>query len=234
MHPVSAKLHSRRGGLTRAAAILLVLIAIMLVVVAIPAWRAYKYRADRLGCMAALKTVRDSLLIEYLGNFEEMSTDDARETLLVTMPGREEYCPAHGNVYLIPDEYGTYIPICGLHGPDAKQRTRLNASYALQELKEALKQARDDEVEWPETLTIVLNGKELECVQTEEETGFKRGTTLTSGYKGIVAFYGYAGTGAWQDVDAEAGEICYFSFADEDHCATWRLGEGWTGDSYAE
>ena len=48
-----------------------------------------------------------------------------------------------------------------------------------------------------------------------------------------MAFYGVAGQdGAWADAGGKAGEICYFSFADEDHCAAWRADDGWTGDSY--
>ena len=69
----------------------------------------------------------------------------------------------------------------------------------------------------------------------DEPTNLKRGTRTTMGMEnaGIVAYYSiknHSDFGA--DSKAEEGTIWYFSFADEDHCATWTADEQWTGDSY--
>ena len=128
--------YSTRGSVNRTVVILLILIGVMLFVIGIPAMKAFRYRAQRIGCEQAMKSAADGLIIEYLGSFEEGSVDDARDTLDEVMPAREDLCPAHGNVYLIRDANGIFQPVCGLHDSDVKRRTRLNASYALQMLEE--------------------------------------------------------------------------------------------------
>ncbi len=228
---VTEKLHSRRG-ISRAVAILLILIAVMLVLISGPAYRAYKYHADELGCAASLKTASDSITIDFLFNGEPIATDDISDILGETMPGRDKLCPAGGTVYLIPLENGTYELVCGLHGKDARQRTRLNASYALERLRDALLELRKQGEPIPETVTVMLNGQELPCVYTTEALNIKRGTKTTEGYEDTVAFFGVAGEPGWEDAVAGKGEVCYFAFADEDYCALWRFNNGWTGDSY--
>ena len=69
----------------------------------------------------------------------------------------------------------------------------------------------------------------------DEPSGLKRGTRTTMGLEkaGIVAYYsivGHSDFGA--DSAKKEGEIWYFSYADEDHCANWTYREQWTGDSY--
>ena len=230
--PLFIKLHNCRG-IARAVIILLVLVLIMLVVVSIPIYKSYKFRADTLGCTAALKTAADSLIIEYLfRNGDAEHLEEARETLDTTMPGREKICPTGGTVYLVPDENGIYKPVCGIHCTDTKLRTRLNASHVLEGIREVLGKVKLRGEEFPESITVELNSQDLECLPTLEEVNIRRGTDLTDGYKGTVAFYAVAEEDGWVSGDVEPGEVCYFLFADKDHCAIWRADDGWTGDSY--
>ena len=124
------KLRSIRGGVNRVVAILLVLIAIMLVVVLLPAWDDLRLLSQRLSCEQAMKSAKDGLIIEYLGRFKEGSVQDAMNTLDQVMVARPNICPAGGEVYLINNREGIYEPLCGLHDRNARRRTRLNASSA--------------------------------------------------------------------------------------------------------
>ena len=219
-----------RGGITRAAVILLILIAVMLVVIAIPGWRAYKRHADEIGCMASLKTARDSLAIEVIMEGEALTSRTSRETLARTMPGRDQLCPAGGTVYFIPQENGTYDLVCGLHASDTKLRTKLNAAYASDLLVEEYHRQRTTYGTDPGNVTIVINGAPLECVRVTEAVPIHRGTATTDDYEGVVAFYALEGDEGWQDTGARWGEMCYFLYADEGHYAVWTPETGWDGD----
>ena len=223
---------NEQGKISRAVGIMLLLIAVMLVVISVPAWRAYKYHADEIGCAASLKTARDSLVIEVLSEGEDLTVSSSRKTLVRTMPGQDNLCPAGGTVYLLPLENGSYDLVCGLHDSDAKERTRLNASYAFGELETSIYKTRLSGQEVAETVVVELNGTELECVRVSEAPKIRRGTGTTEGYDGVVAFYALEGVDGWQGSGADEGELCYFLYADEDHCAVWRAQDGWTGDSY--
>ena len=224
-----------RGGVNRATGILLALIAVMLVVIAIPAWRVFSYRSAKTGCVQAMKSATDGLIIEYLYRRDSGSEQDARDALDSIMVARPDICPAGGNVYLIRGANDIYVPVCGLHDDDAKLRVRLNASYAMDALKEARRIARRDTGAEPESVEITVNSKPLECVRVQAEEDIHRGTATTNGYKGIVCFYGLAGEGSFTSYkDVAAGDICYFVYADENHCAIWRSDDGWTGDAYSE
>ena len=222
----------RRGGVTRAAAILLVLIGVMLVVIAIPVWKAYQFRAQRLACEQAMKSARDGLIIEYLSRFEEGSVEEAMRVLDEVMPERANLCPAGGTIYLVRRKDGIFEPICGLHDPDKKHCARLNASYALEQLQERRRLLLREVEDEPESIEIRVNGKELECFRVQEEEKLRRGTRTTNGYEGIVAFYGINGEGSFSTDEVKTGEICYFVYADEDYCAIWRAGEEWSGSAY--
>ena len=227
--------HTDERGVTRAAMILIVLIFIMLVIIAIPSWKRFRYRSEKTGCAQAMKSARDGLIIEYLGRFKEGTVEEAMETLDQVMPARPDICPAGGTVYLIRDKDGIFQPVCGLHDDDLKLRVRLNASRGKQLLAEALKQTRQKTGKEPEKVTITLNGKALECVRVPEVLDLRRGTALTNGYKGVVAYYGIAGYGSFTESDdVKAGDISYFVYADENHCARWIDGDGWTGDAYIQ
>lgn len=226
------KLSKNRGGINRATALLLVLIAVMLVLIAIPGWRVFRYRSQKTGCDQAMKSARDGLVIEFLNRWEEDSVNEAMRTLDQVLPERANICPAGGTVYLVKNDLGIYEPICGLHESDKKLRVRLNASRARELLAEALRKAKPADDAEPESVEIVLNGKPLACIQVDARLDLRRGTATTNGYEGVVAFYGLEGEGSFSTEKVSPGEICYFVYADENHAAVWRADDGWTGDAY--
>lgn len=236
------KLNSNRG-VSRLTAILLVLVIVMSVAVTIPSVKYYQSRSAALGCAAGLDTARRRLAQDYLsGNYGQSNTD-AVEVIAQAMNGWDDLCPSGGKVYLVKNEGKNvledelpYDLVCGMHDPDKKRCTRLNADYVLTQLREALLTARRNGTDYPETLTFYLNGKTRKARLTDAESGFKRGTSTTKGYEGkeVVVFYGIAGHSDFcAGSGAAEGTICYLSFADENHCALWRTDDGWTGDSYA-
>ena len=66
------KLRSIRGGVNRVVAILLVAIAIMLVIILLPAWDDLRLLSQRLSCEQAMKSAKDGLIIEYLGRYSRI------------------------------------------------------------------------------------------------------------------------------------------------------------------
>ena len=227
------KLRSIRGGVNRVVAILLVAIAIMLVIILIPAWDDLRLLSQRLSCEQAMKSAKDGLIIEYLSRYKEGSVQDAMNTLDQVMIARPKICPAGGEVYLIKNSQGIYEPLCGLHDRDMKRRVRLNASRALELLREARRIAlRNSRGAEPDAVNIVLNSMELPCVRVQQTQKLRRGTGTTDGFDGVVAFYGLAGEGDFPAEDVEAGDIFYFVYADEYHCAIWKVNDGWSGDAY--
>lgn len=226
------KLRSIRGGVNRTVAILLALIGVMLVLIAVPAWEHFRERSEIIGCEQALKSAEDGLIIEFLSRYKEGSVEDAMTCIDEVMPARPNICPAGGTVYLIKNSQGIYEPLCGLHDPDTKRRVRLNASRALDLLKEGLRLKRRELKAEPDSVEIKLNGQTLECQRIQEEPPLRRGTGTTSGYDGVVAFYGIAGDGDFAPEGVAEGTICYFIYADKNHCAIWHTKDGWIGDSY--
>ncbi len=213
----------RSRGVSRITAILLVLVIVMSVVVSIPTVKYYRDRSARLACAAGLDTARRRLAQDYLSGDFTQTNVSAVEAVAAAMNGWEDLCPSGGKVYLVEnrgegllDGQMPYDLVCGMHGADKKQCTRLNAGYVLDQLREGLRTAARNGAPAPAVLIFTLNGKTRKAQRTDEEVPFKRGTATTKGYEG----------------KGKAGEICYFSFADEDHCAAWRADDGWTGDSY--
>ena len=227
------KLRSSCGGVNRVVAILLALIAVMLVIIAIPWWEKFSYRSEVIACEQAMKSAEDGLIIEYLSRFKEDSVNAAMKTLDQVMVARPNICPAAGEVYLIKNSNGIFEPHCGLHDPDAKLRTRLNASRALELLREGRRLARrDNGGKEPDAVQIHLNCQTLSCERVQKAQRLRRGTATTDNFEGVVAFYGLAGEGDFPVEGVAAGDIFYFVYADEDHCAIWRANDGWTGDAY--
>lgn len=222
-----------RGGVSRLVVILLVMIGVLLVLIAIPLWNAFRFDSERIGCEQAMKTAGDGLIIEYLSRFKESSVREAQAAIDEIMPGREEnICPAGGTVYLVMQDNGIYKTVCGLHDRDEQERTRLNANHALDLLTEARRKELRFVEEEPEEITITINGKPLPCVYVTEEEPIRRGTGTTTGYEGVVAYYGVAGEGDFPVDGTVAGKIAYFLYADENYCAVWRANDGWTGNAY--
>lgn len=226
------KLLSRRGGVNRVVVVLLVLIAVMLVIIALPNWEVFRYRSEKTACDQAMKTARDGLIIDYLSNLDTGTTEDAMLTLDEVMPGRAAICPSGGTVYLVRNAQGIFEPVCGLHDSDKKHRVRLNASRAMEMLQEKLDMVRRHGESEPETVELTLNSATLKCERVQEKPNLRRGTATTNGYEGVVCFFGVNGEGSFAATEVRKGEICYFVYADENHCAIWRADEGWTGDAY--
>lgn len=220
--------------------VLVVLVLVLAVIVMIPVYRNYQRKGHTVACATALDTARRQLAAEYM--LDDWTNDSAKEAkLLVTqvMNGWDDLCPEGGTVYIVHnagDKVSTDLAwdvVCGLHAADKKLCTRLNSDYVLDQLREKLRQEQLLGNNDPATLQFTIHGKEYTALLVDEETGLKRGTDLTKGYSGIVAFYALKGHGPLgAESPAAEGEICYFSYADETHCATWRSGDGWTGDSY--
>lgn len=230
----AGKLHSRRG-LSLLAAILLVLVVVMCVLVSIPLVRRYTRQADTFGCAAAMDSATRQIAIDYLAQEQNPTPERVRQVVERAMRDVDALCPAGGEVYVVSNPNGQppFALVCGLHGSDARQNTRLNAQRVLERLNAALLQARRDGDELPRTLTVTLHGEVLTAQLVTEEVPLKRGTATTSGYEGTVVFYGIAGHGeVGMGTTADDGEICYLAFADETHCALWTAGQPWSGDSY--
>ncbi|MBR6220900.1 MAG: hypothetical protein IKQ80_10070 [Clostridia bacterium] len=220
------KIGERKGGINRLIALLLALIAMMLVIIAVPAWQKFRYRSEKIACEQAMKSARDGLIIDYLAHSEAGTAEDAMKTLDEVLPERDDICPSGGTVYLLRGSNGIFEPFCGLHDTDTFRRARLNASHALDLLRESLRHARRESDAEPEAVEIKLNGKRLSCVRADSLPNMHRGTRYYHDYKGVVAFY------TLEDAADGAGDIASFLYADEDHCATWSEDKAWGGEAY--
>lgn len=236
------KLNSARGGTNRLVVILAVITLILLAIIAVPGWKAFQYRSEYLACEQAMKSANDGLIIEYLGSFEEGDVDQARKAIDQIMVARPDICPKHGNIFLVKGDNGVYTTVCGLHDKDVRQRTRLNATYCLEQLRETrkklIKKGNDD----PGDVEITSNGEPLTVTRVTKEEMIHRGTKTTNGYEGVVAYYGVKGDFEFSakaksrknKTKVKDGDICYFVYADEDYCAIWRSRDNWTGDAYED
>lgn len=224
---------SGRNGIAAAVVILAILVVILSVVIAIPFYRNYRNQTREIGCVSSLKSANDQLSIAYL-SAGQLTAAEAKAAVTRAMNGWDDLCPGGGTPYLVETEDAVpWRVVCGLHDKDTKERTRLNAANVLEQVRQKvdLEQKLGDPA--PAEVQVTLNGKEYPAVLTEEETGFKRGTAATSGVEGTVIHYALTGYGAFSGTPGPAGgSVCYFSFADENHCAAWSEQEGWTGDSY--
>jgi hypothetical protein len=230
------KLHQTLG-IARLVVILSVLALVLVAAALYPVIQHYRFRADALGCLAGLDTARRQLAAEYLFEGENSSAEQARDYVGFVMAGWDDLCPGGGTTYIVPkdDSELAWDVVCGLHGQDRRQCTRLNADYVLEQLREELRTAQVLGTTYPERMTVTLHHKPLEALITEEDTGLRRGTRATVGAKGTLVSYaiaGYSDFGTGRGVPV--GEISWFSYADEEHCANWSAWDGWTGDSYSD
>ena len=224
------------GGSDGIAALIVVLAILVLALAAAaaaPMLRNYREQADEIGCVSSLTSANNQLTIETISG-GEMTAGEAKAIVTKAMSGWDDLCPAGGTPYLVAAEGGVPWRVgCGLHDKDTKERTRLNAAYVWKQLRQKIDLEQKLGNLTPPEVTVTLNGKEYRALLTEQETGMKRGTATTSGVKGTVIRYSLAGHGAFaEDVSLPDGSICYFCFADEEHCAIWKHREGWSGDSY--
>lgn len=223
-----------RRGISRFVFILLILLLVMIIVVSIPLVMYYRSQSKKIGCYAALDTARrqmaDKYLIDGFKNAEEV-----KEWVGFVMNGWDDLCPGGGKIFVVPDK-DSEMPwrlVCGMHGDDKKECCRLNASWVLDQVRQAVKTAADNNEPLPEKIPLKLNGETLEVMLTEVESGLRRGTSITSGYSGTVAFYGVSGNGEiGTNTEAKPGEVCYLSFADPDYCANWKYKSDWSGTAF--
>ena len=233
------KLHNR-SGVAWLIGLAVLAVLVLLVIVLIPTIQRYRYQAGEAGCIAALDTARRQLANESMLIGEVNKEAEARDYVASVMPGWSDLCPGGGTTYIVPtnDEAPWLTVICGMHGTDKKQCTRLNADYVLRQLRESLKAALDENGEVPETLTYFLNGKTRKATLVHADPGVKRGTKASMEWKDIVVFYAVRGTGESEELakygtSLKDGEISHFWFADDDYCAIWHTSGGWVGDSWS-
>ena len=231
------KLNTRRG-ISRLVAIMLVLILVLSIVCMIPVYLKYRHPAKIIACGTALDTARRQLAGNFMfDGFEDRDVEKAKEFVAFVMNGWDDLCPDGGDVYIVPkgDSELDWEIICGLHCSDSRLRTRLNAYNVREQLRNALIAEKNNGNPYPETLPFTLHHREYTAQLVDASSGLKRGTKTTMGMEkaGIVAFYSIVGHSDYgADSGMKEGEIWYFSFADEDHCANWSYHDQWTGDSY--
>ena len=233
---LSEKLHNNHG-LSWLLLILIIAVVVLFILFMAPGYKRSQTQGKTVACATALDSARRVMAKEFMfDGFENSDVEQAKADVTKAMQGWDDLCPDGGNVYITKrDGALEWDLVCGLHDSDKKLCTRLNASNVLGQLNERLLKEHNMGNFYPETLPFTLHHKEYTAVLVNEPTNFKRGTRTTMGMEdaGIVAYYSikdYSDFGA--DSKAEAQTIWYFSFADEDHCATWTADEQWTGDSY--
>ena len=216
------KLVSRRG-INRLVAVLVVLAVILLIVAAIPTYRAYKARADIYSCTVARKKAQDMVDVEFLWNYS-LTYDEAVAVVERAKMEMDALCPAGGDYFLVEreDSDQKYLVTCGLHESDTRLRTRLNAYHVYELLNEEIFNARRRGVELELPVVLTVNGKELVLEELEAPNDLRYGTDANIDYKGIVCFF----------TRDEAGEVNWFVYADENHAGRWNPADGWTGDAY--
>ena len=242
--PFNQKRGYRRGGINRLVALLLCLIAVMVIVIAIPFAIRQKESADEFGCMLALKKASDTMSIEYLFQDWSMTRQEAAALVDRSRYDRDQLCPGGGDYFILwqPNAEPKYRVACGLHDDDTKERTRLSSGAALERLTNALDGLRDRGEDVPAKLEIVVNGKKLSCERVEGDPGLAFGTKTDIDRKGIVCYYALAGDDASRTeleqrerVDLTGlreGEVWYFGYADPNHASIWKYGKGWRGDAW--
>ncbi|MBQ7603333.1 MAG: hypothetical protein IJU75_00110 [Clostridia bacterium] len=224
-----------RKGISRAVAIMIVLIAILLVLVSIPIYIHFRSIYREMECMTSLDSAKRQMIDQFLFQFGDASKDELKEHVGYVMNGWDDLCPGGGTVYIVEDDDPTlempYRLVCGVHGEDARERTRLNADYTLSVIRDRVKYELIKGNPVPETVTVRLNGEDLVAKLVTTNQMVKRGTTYSAD-KGTVAYYGVAGAGFDETYGVADGTVCYFGFADDWFCANWNPVKSWSGDSW--
>lgn len=223
-----------RSGLARIHVLLILACIVLLGMALFPWYKSYRYHGEWLACSESLRTVNGALVISMIDKGQTETLNEAATELLSILPGRESFCPSNGTVYFQQQEGGSWKAVCGKHESDHSLRARLNASYVRKRIQEEILRVGSSGEKLPLKLSEELNGETLECSLVTRETGIRRGTRTTDGVEGTVAYYGVKGSGMFSDAKTPAGELCYFCYADEDYCAVWRDGQGWSGNAYGD
>ena len=197
--------------------ILIIAIAVLLVAIIVPTSIYRASIAAKLGCEQAVDSGTRQMYDAYL-NDSIHDVSEAKAFVTHVMVGWDNLCPGGGTMHIVynPDDDRPYRLACGLHDKDEAERTRLNAMYVLDELREELRLRQAKGIQYPETLTVSLNSKDLTAVLNDHESGLVRGTYNTPGLEGTLVYYSIAGHSEFcADSGGEEGRIWYFSFADE-------------------
>ena len=230
----------RRGGVNRLIAIMLALVGVMLIIIAVPAWRRFRENAAKIGCSLALDKAQDTMAVEYLFNNWSMSVQEAAAIVDRSRYERDKLCPGGGDYFILRESGGIgYKVVCGLHDDDARERTRLCSGAAMSRL---LKELENLDAE-PENITVPLNGKELVCERVDADPGLMFGTKFDIERKGIVCYYALTGDAESRKAVEQAeridlsalpdGALWYFGYADESHASVWTYSKGWSGDAWS-
>ena len=215
---------------------MLILAAVLVVIVSIPLYFYFRSTWREIECMTSLKSAKDQMIEEFLFTAGELDIEDAKSHVGYVMNGWDDLCPGGGIVYIVKDDDPNaetpYKLVCGIHGEDAKERTRLNANYVFKRVNEAVEAAAVNGEAIPDTVTVNLNGEDLVAKLVTEDQKVKRGTYTSDYDDENVAFYGVEGNGSFSDTGVADGKVCYFAFADKDYCANWTYLRSWTGDSW--
>lgn len=234
IYQVRRRLADRRGA-SRLVPIFVVLIIIAALIIGWPYAMQYIKESGQLACQTALDSARRKMAADYMLS---SGLPILKGTSACVMNGQDNLCPSGGTVYVreIEPETESGLPfelVCGLHHPDTKLRTRLNASYALAQVEDAVAKSRLTGVPFPESVTVSFNDKTFTASLVDETTIVRRGTDYIQGLSGTVIYYSIVGHSEFgDDAGLEKGRVWYFSFADENHCANWSSKKSWTGDSY--
>ncbi len=212
----------RRAGVSRAVVLLAVLVTALAVAVAVPGVTGLVRQGEAVGCAAALDSAGRRIVQDYLGGNSDPTPQQVKEVAARAMLGWEDLCPGGGNVYVVAQEgEPPFRLVCGMHDGDTKLRTRLNAEYVRDQVRQALVEIKQAGEAPPEEVRVELAHRELIVRRAEEELRLSRGTAATRDYEGTVAFY-----------REQDGELVWLGFADEHHAAVWDKDHQWSGDSY--
>lgn len=219
----------KENGVSRIVVILMVLIGIMLILISIPVYQYYRNRAEELGCASALNTANHQLSIAYLSD-GTFTKEKAKEMVIIAMDGWDDLCPGGGTPYIVEndsDEVPWHV-VCGKHERDTRERTRLNAACVLEQIEKQVYSAQIQGELYPQSVRVTVNSKEYEALLTDEERNFEHGAAAMSGVESMVIYYALVGHSEFgSDSGLQPGEVWYFSYADENHCATWSSRDGW-------
>ena len=200
----ASKLHNERG-MSWVIAVLLVLVIVLAITSLIPSYKKYQDQGKKLACDTALDTARRQLASNFMLNgFDNGSAEEAKAFVTYVMNGWDDLCPAGGSVYIVPKASSPmdWEIICGLHCSDSRLCTRLNAYNVRDQLREALLKERNKGNPFPESLPYTLHSKPHTALLVDADVGLKRGTRLTEGQEGIVAYYSVVGH---SDFGADSG-----------------------------
>ena len=228
-----------RGGVNRLVAILLGLVAVMLILIALPTYRQSRYNAERVGCTFALDKAQDMMAVEYLFNNWSMTVQEAAAIVDKSRYERDNLCPGGGDYFIIRQEGVLgYKVVCGLHDADTRERARLCSGAVMSRLLEALKHGNAS----AKKMTVLLNGKKMVCQRVETDPGLMFGTNSDIERKGVVCYYALVGDAEAREAVEQAesidlsnlkdGDMWYFGYADENYASVWKYTKGWSGDAW--